>query len=65
MANSADESREAVETQTVKPEPEHPKDPKLDEPANPEFEHFEDLARKLLKVSKTELDEKRNGTAPA
>ncbi|MDX6547957.1 MAG: hypothetical protein QOG33_1507 [Gaiellales bacterium] len=61
MASSADESREPVETQTVKPE--HPKDPKLDEPANPEFEHFEDLARKLLKVSKTELDEKRNGTA--
>jgi hypothetical protein len=36
-----------------------------DKPGNPEFDHFEDLTRKLLKVSKQELDEKRNGGAPA
>jgi hypothetical protein len=32
-----------------------------DDSAEPEFERFEDLTRKLLDVSKRELDEKRNG----
>jgi hypothetical protein len=32
-------------------------------PDDAEFERFEDLARKLLEVSKRELDEKRNGRA--
>jgi hypothetical protein len=64
MASSADESRRDVETQIVKkPQAERPKDEKSDKPANPEFDHFEDLARRLLKVSKQELDEKRNGSA--
>jgi hypothetical protein len=37
--------------------------PKSDSGAaiNREFERFEDLTRKLLEVSKRELDEKRNG----
>jgi hypothetical protein len=59
MASSVDESRRVVETQTVKsPPPERPKDERSDDA---EFERFEDLTRKLLDVSKTELDEKRNG----
>src|SRR5436190_15719657 len=41
--------------------PVKPSKPAVDEPGNPEFEHFEDLTRKLLEVSKRELDEKRNG----
>jgi predicted RNA-binding protein with RPS1 domain len=51
-----------VETQTVKPQPERPKDKKSDDA---HVERFEDLARKLLEVSKQELDEKRNGETPA
>jgi hypothetical protein len=61
MASNAEESREAMETQTVKPQAERPKDEKPDEPGNPGFDHFEDLTRKLLDVSRTELEEKRNG----
>jgi hypothetical protein len=63
MASSADESRRIVETQTVKPPP--PERSKDQKPDDAEFERFEDLARKLLEVSKQELDEKRNGEAPA
>jgi hypothetical protein len=47
-----------VETETVKPQPEQ-------KPDDAQFERFEDLARKLLEVSKQELDEKRNGETPA
>jgi hypothetical protein len=32
---------------------------------NPEMERFEDLARKLVKVPKKELDEKRKAAASA
>ena len=54
--------RRAMEIQTVKPAEQPAKDPK---PDDAEFERFEDLARKLLEVSKQELDEKRNAEAPA
>ena len=47
------------------PKSKHVEQSAPDESANPEFEGFGDLARKLLKVSKQELDEKRNGGAPA
>ena len=42
------------------PKSKHVEQSAPEESANPEFDHFEDLARKLLKVSKTDLDEKRN-----
>jgi hypothetical protein len=57
---SADESREAVETQTVKPQSERPNDRPDELDAGAEFERFEDLAQKLGDVLKTEVEEKRN-----
>ena len=38
---------------------EKPRNKRTDDKPNPQFEKFEDLTKKLLKVPKDELDEKR------